>query len=111
MIQCVASAAFEKWWNELVTALKPGIKIDHLSAHSERRGKYLDGDFTITYIDVGRNAIWITEPDAALTKEEFAKVFPRWRDYCKGMVDRKRIDQLTAHSTYVIGIMKWMDSK
>jgi len=58
-----------------------------------------------------REEIWIIDPSSVMTKGEFEKVFPLWGDYCKRVVPRSRIRDLTTRSTYIISIMHWMDSK
>lgn len=69
----------------------------------------IEGSFTIHDINIRRGEIWITDPNTVITKSEFAKVFPLWGDYCKGVVPRVRLRDLTTRSTYIISIMHWLE--
>jgi len=41
---------------------------------------------------------------------EFAEVFPLWGDYCLKVIPRRRIADVTMKSTYIISLMKWMET-
>ena len=54
--------------------------------------------------------IWIQDPDQAIHMSEFAEVFPLWGDYCLKVIPRRRIADVTMKSTYIISLMKWMET-
>jgi hypothetical protein len=103
----MAPETFEQWWLRLIDTLHAGTEIFHWSA---RNGPHLDGSFIISDVNTVRREIWIRNPDSVIMKSEFAKVFPLWGDYCREIVARKRISDLTTRSTYIISIMRWMEN-
>ena len=102
---------FAGWWTALVAAIEPGVTaIPHWSA---AKGE-LPGSFVITGID--DRSVRIEGPDHDLYQRiiwhtDFRYVLANWKDYIEGRLLRKVITSQTKHSTYVISIIRWLETK
>lgn len=102
---------FGAWWIAISAALDPGTTIQHWSA---AKGE-IPGSFVVTGIDDTCVRIEGRQDDELyqrmIHRSDFRRVLDVWEPYCLRRVLRKQINSMTMHSTYVIGIIHWMDSK
>lgn len=96
----VRSSPFDEWWDRLRKEIKPGFKVYHWSAFSHNQ---LDGNFTVSSITA--TELTIENPDWRIPREDFAAIFPQWRDYSRGLMPRQKLDELTWSTTYIFSIM------
>lgn len=99
---------FSDWWALLSKTLVPGTTVQHWSADKG----LIPGTFVVHEIEGGY--VRVEGPEDKIYKrmigaEDFRKVLNVWPDYCRQIVSRKTVDRKTIHSTYVIGIIRWLD--
>lgn len=100
---------FSVWWNKLCAKLRLGAKIQHWSV---TEGLKVDS-FVVRHI--AANYIQIEGPkdriyQRTISAYDFRQVLIDWHGYRVGRVSRKTIDAASKHSTYVIGMIHWMET-
>jgi hypothetical protein len=98
-----------KAWLKVSENVWPGYRIQKWSAS---RGD-IEGDFIITRLN--DDSLAIDSPSAKNTqiipKSEFCHVAEYWEEYKLGMLPRNKVSDMTRYSTYIIGILHWLDKE
>jgi len=99
---------FESLWADLRSRLQRGTS---MKSWSRDKG-FLSLSFTIA--DVEPNAVTVssagTSKPRRIGKSEFGKVSSAWDQYCSGRLSRAEILKISHNSSYIFGILKWLES-
>ena len=101
--------AFNNTWNALQNHLRVGSNIPKWTAYNGLLG----GSFSITSVDP--QFIEVDSPGAQdiqkAHRRDFESVYNLWDDYNQNIVGRHEIRDLTHFSTYIIGILHWLENQ
>ena len=99
---------FQATWIALQNELTTSTDIPNWTADKG----YLVDSFTIGSVDP--NYISLDTPRAeniqTVPKSDFAVVYDLWADYCRGIVKRHEIRDVTRFSKYIISIFHWLET-
>jgi hypothetical protein len=105
---------FVDWWILLRRHLEPHTQIRHWSA---AKG-YLPGSFEASPGPYSSHeCVQIEGPKLShiyqrlIFTGDFRRVLDCWKDYRAGVIPRQSINAITKHSTYVLGIIRWLEEK
>jgi len=98
---------FERVWARLGGRLESGTKILYWGV---RRG-YSGRAFRVTC--VGERSIAITgsglSVQRTISKEEFQRIYARWRGYCNGSIQRQALRPLSFNTSFTLSIFRWLE--
>ena len=100
---------FDVIWEELVTALEPGLEIMHWNPYNG----YLDEKSTVIacepdFISIDPPRVWESQQ---IPRHDFKLVWDSWADYLALRLERQKIHSLTDHSKYIISILHWYETQ
>ena len=96
---------FEDWWNRLPDRIPAGTTVQ---TWSQPKG-HLSATFKFRELDRDEQEVVVDDPLRRITKHDFEMIYGIWEEYCRGVVARTRINGRTVNSTYIIGILRWLD--
>lgn len=102
---------FADWWLTLKNQLGPGKTIHHWSV----TGRQESGSFLASVPPMYPECVVVEGPQRThiyqrmIFTSDFRAVLNIWIDYRRGLIPRRRVDERTKHSTYVLSIIHWLE--
>lgn len=90
-------------WQELLEQLTPRPKLYAWSAVGKAHSC-----FGILSVLGGGITVQTSKGPRCIPRKDFERIFVLWNDYVAGRVQRQTLRNISVNSTYVLGILHWL---